>query len=568
GLFAPDQCPHLDAAQITNERLLAAIRALSFFRSDDVLVRVNYRDMGTEELGSVYESLLDLHPRIDVEARPWVFGFVSDVEAGTTRGSARKLTGSYYTPPSLVNELIKSALEPVMEETIKRHPDNPRAALLNLKIIDPACGSGHFLLAAARRMAAELARLETGSDTPDELVRQRALRQVVQHCIYGVDRNPLAVELCRAALWMETLEPGKPLTFLEPHIQCGDSLVGILDPKVLEQGIPDEAYNPLTGDDKAVCRELKRRNRESRRGVQLKLFDLTAIQAAAPAVTSLEQMPEETLADVEAKRKAWAEARASAEWQKAEFMANLYVAAFFAPKTRENKDRVPLTEDLHRVRANLPPRPGLAEAVAELAARYRFFHWHLAFPEVMQRGGFDVVLGNPPWERVKLQEQEFFASRSPSIARAPNKAERERLIAALNRPDADPAERALYQEFEFAKRGAEATSLFLHSSGRYPLTGVGDVNTYAVFAETFLNLMAPGGRAGLIVPTGIATDDSTKRFFAAISSQGRLVSLYDFENRERIFPAVDSRYKFSLLTLGSNVARAEYVFFATRVEHL
>src|SRR5690606_36172111 len=153
-----------------------------------------------------------------------VFGFVSDVEAGTTRGSARKLTGSYYTPPSLVNELIKSALEPVMEETIKRHPENPRAALLNLKIIDPACGSGHFLLAAARRMATELARLETGSDVPDdELVRQRALRQVVQLCIYGVDRNPLAVELCRTALWMETLEPGKPLTFLEPHIQCGDS---------------------------------------------------------------------------------------------------------------------------------------------------------------------------------------------------------------------------------------------------------------------------------------------------------------------------------------------------------
>src|SRR5690606_19497462 len=271
---------------------------------------------------------------------------------------------------------------------------------------------------------------------------------------------------------------------------------------------------------------------------------------------------------VEAKRKAWAAARASADWQKAEFVANLYVAAFFAPKTRENKDRVPLTEDLHRVRANLPPRPGLAEAVAELAARHRFFHWHLAFPEVMQRGGFDVVLGNPPWERVKLQEQEFFASRSPTIARAPNKAERERLIAALNRPDADLAERALYREFESAKRGAEATSLFLHSSGRYPLTGVGDVNTYAVFAETFLDLMAPGGRAGLIVPTGIATDDSTKRFFAAISSRGRLVSLYDFENRERIFPAVDSRYKFSLLTLGSNVARAEYVFFATRVEHL
>ena len=566
GLFAPDQCPHLDATQVTNERLLAAIRALSFFPSDDVLVRVNYRDMGTEELGSVYESLLDLHPRIDVEARPWVFGFVSDVEAGSTRGSARKLTGSYYTPSSLVNELIKSALEPVMEETIKRHPDNPRAALLNLKIIDPACGSGHFLLAAARRMAAELARLETGSDTPDELVRQRALRQVVQHCIYGVDRNPLAVELCRAALWMETLEPGKPLTFLEPHIQCGDSLVGILDPKVLEQGIPDEAYNPLTGDDKAVCRELKRRNRESRRGVQLKLFDLAAMEAAAPAVTSLEQMPEETLGDVEAKRKAWAAARASADWQKAEFMANLYVAAFFAPKTRENKDRVPLTEDLHRVRANLPPRPGLAEAVAELAARHRFFHWHLAFPEVMQRGGFDVVLGNPPWERVKLQEEEFFEARSPQIARAANKAERDRLIKRL-RTSGDIAEKKLYEEFMQAKRNAEATSLFVRGSGRFPLTGIGDVNLYALFAEHALRLLRSTGRAGIIVPTGIATDAPTQRYFNEVVQRKRLVSLFDFRNKG-FFPGAASAQgnRFCLMTLVGERGTSQLPEFAFRLE--
>lgn len=563
GLFSPDQCPHLDAAQITNERLLAAIRALSFFRSDHVLVRVNYRDMGTEELGSVYESLLDLHPRIDVEARPWVFGFVSDVEAGTTRGSARKLTGSYYTPPSLVNELIKSALEPVMEETIKRHPENPRAALLNLKIIDPACGSGHFLLAAARRMAAELARLETGSDVPDdELVRQRALRQVVQHCIYGVDRNPLAVELCRTALWMETLEPGKPLAFLEPHIQCGDSLVGILDPKVLEEGIPDEAYNPLTGDDKAVCRELKRRNRESRRGIQLRLSDLVVMEVAASAVTYLERMPEETLADVEAKRKAWAEARASADWQKAEFMANLYVAAFFAPKTRENKERVPLTEDLHRVRKGLPPRPGLVEAIAELAAKYRFFHWHLAFPEVMQRGGFDVVLGNPPWEVSQLSEVEYFATRWPSIAAKVGE-ERKRAIRTLEKEHPQ-----IWFQYQADLREVEARNLFVRFSGRFELTAYGKINTYALFAELANAIASQDGRVGLIVPTGIATDDSTKKFFTAITAQERLVSLYDFENRKRLFPAVHGQYKFCLLTLGRGMSKADYAFFLTYVQHL
>src|SRR5690606_34159401 len=155
GLFSEDQCRHLEAGRISNERLLEAIRSLSFFRTGSGLARVNYRDMGTEELGSVYESLLELHPVIDVEARPWTFGFVGEANGEKTKGSERKLTGSYYTPAALVNELIKSALEPVMAEAIKANPENPRQALLGLKIVDPACGSGHFLLAAARRMAAE-----------------------------------------------------------------------------------------------------------------------------------------------------------------------------------------------------------------------------------------------------------------------------------------------------------------------------------------------------------------------------------------------------------------------------
>ena len=149
----------------------------------------------------------------------------------------------------------------------------PAKPVLDLKVLDPACGSGHFLLAAARRMAAEIARIEAGVDTSDESARQQALREVVQHCIHGVDRNPLAVELCKTALWIETIEPGKPLTFLDAHIQLGDSLVGLLDPEVIAAGIPGEAYKDLTGDDKATCRSIKKRNSQVGDTVLRSLFD-------------------------------------------------------------------------------------------------------------------------------------------------------------------------------------------------------------------------------------------------------------------------------------------------------
>jgi hypothetical protein len=337
---------------------------------------------------------------------------------------------------------------PVIKRTLREHPAEPREALLKLKIIDPACGSGHFLLAAARRLAAEIARLDAGPDTPGETLRQHALREVVQHGIYGVDRNPLAVELCRTALWMETVEPGKPLTFLDAHIRCGDSLVGVLDPEVMDEGIPDEAYKDLTGDDKKLCGALKKRNKQGKGGgVQGSLFDQQSLQTATVTAVDLDAMPEETLADIEAKRQAWEQAEQDAAHRQAQLRANLFTGAFFAAKTAANGNRVPLTEDLNRIAKGLAPRPELEAAVDALAAEHRFFHWHLAFPEVFAQGGFDVVLGNPPWERIKLQDQEFFAARSPEIADAANKAARDRLIKTLARAEATPGEQALYRAY-------------------------------------------------------------------------------------------------------------------------
>ena len=580
GLFRFDQCSDVMAGSLTNRHLLSAVRSLAFFRTGETLSRVNFRDQDSEELGSVYESLLELHPRLYGESATLRFGFLGLDHAGglgdansedaAVRGSERKRSGSYYTPDSLVQELIRSALEPVIARALEEHREAPREALLQLKVCDPACGSGHFLLAAARRLAHEVARVEAVGDVPDETLRRHALREVVTHCIYGVDKNPLAVELCKTALWLEALEPGRPLGFLDHHIRCGDALVGVLDTGLPESGIPPEAFKPLSGDDGGVCQGLARENREALKALQhqrerLAVLEELPFYAAEPA-SAFEALPEEDLRQVEAKAEAFRESeclvRASSAWG----LADLFVAAFFTPKTPENADLCPTTRDLHRVMQDVPARSGVLQAARKTADEVQAFHWPLVFAEIFAQGGFDVVLGNPPWERIKLQEEEFFSSRSERIAAALNKAARAELISALAGGDA--AERTLHIAFLEARHAAEAASQFAHGSGRYPLTGVGDVNTYALFAETFAHLMNPQGRAGFIVPSGIATDHSTRAFFEAVSTQGRLASLFDFENRKKLFPDVDSRQKFCLMTLGKDIAEAQFAFFTTEVAHL
>lgn len=586
GLFDSDQCPDLDSAVIDNRSLLTALHHLSFFKINNTLARINYRDMDSEELGSVYESLLELVPQINFETRPWSFSFAGI--GGESRGNARKLSGSYYTPDSLVQELIKSALEPVMKKAIDEHPSNPKEALLSLSVIDPACGSGHFLLAAARRIAGELARLEAAPDQPTEKQYRHALRQVIGRCIYGVDLNPMAVELTHMALWLEALEPGKPLSFLDAHIRCGNALVGVLDPAVVQRGIPDDAFKVLTGDDKSVCATLKKKNKQYRQLLEEKTV-ATSLFHAAPDETlpqsHLDQMPEETLADIEAKKKAWAEFLQNETRKRVAQKENLYTAAFFVSKTKDTLAAVPTSEDIHTMIAGAQVSRDTVETASTAAEKFHFFHWKLEFPEVFAKGGFDCVLGNPPWERIKLQEEEFFASRSPLIAAATNKAERAKRIAWLSEgvlaknlyPEQNQlspvsvAEQKVYGEFCDARREAEAASRFAHigknSGGRFPHTGVGDVNLYALFSELVSQIISDKGRSGIIVPSGIATDDSTKAFFAAISQNNQLVSLIDFENREALFKGVHRSYKFCCLTLGRS-AETAFSFFLTNTAQL
>lgn len=589
GLFAQEQCPLLNRCQIDNHHLLAAVFQLGYFRQSTGLTRVNYRDMGAEELGSVYESLLELVPDYQHLSQPHAahLAFVGDEDDASNKGNARKLTGSYYTPDSLVQELIQSALDPVIAHTVQAHPSNPVQALLELTVCDPACGSGHFLLAAARRLADEVAKLRAaavgGAPTPSDY--RHALRDVVSHCIYGVDKNPMAIALAKTALWLEAYTPDRPLTFIDHHLQVGDALLGVLNPKILENGIPDEAYAVLSGDDKATATALKKQNKADLKSwKQVVANDLFAASTLAQNASAVEQLADDTLDGIAAKRSAWAQASQQAGQSTLAKLADTYVAAFLAPKVPQGEKHIPLSGYLWGLlhpNPDQPEKPELAQAAHDLCRAHSVFHWWLAFPQVAAKGGFAVMLGNPPWERIKLQEEEFFATRSPLVAAAKNKAERAKRIELLRQglllhtlyPDVEAAEglsppnhaeMRLHEDFIAARRGAEAASLYAHDSGRYPLTGVGDVNTYALFAESLFQLTAPQGRAGFIVPTGIATDDSTKAYFGHISQTGRLASLLDFENREGIFPAIDSRIKFSLMTLGAAEA-AEFVCFATQV---
>lgn len=564
-LWDPASTAALNDAELENCDFLDALRHLAFIRQGNALRPVDYRNLGAEELGGVYESLLALTPQIGADGASFGFAEFS--------GNERKTTGSYYTPDSLVQCLLDSALNPVVDDAIRgKIGSEAEKAILDLKICDPAVGSGHFLIGAARRLARHLARVRAiaeGESEPSPLLYQRALRDVIGRCIYGVDVNPMATELCRVGLWLEALEPGKPFSFLDHHIRVGHSLLGVLNPVIMDHGIPDRAYKPLTGDDKAVCRDLKTRNHRSGTSVQAGLFAEGGLQPVAAAAAQLDDMPEDTLGDIDRKRTAWETARTAGIRQREAMRGDLFTGAFLAPKTAHSVEAVPLTEDLNRLDKNISMRQRAEDTARDLAQRHRYFHWPTEFPDVMAVGGFDVVLGNPPWERIKLQEQEFFASRRAEIAQAPNKAARERLIQALVAIDASPADRVLHGEFQEAKHAAEAVGQFIRASGRFPLTGVADVNTYALFAEAFLQLLTPSGRAGIIVQSGIATDHSTRHFFREISESGRLRSLYDFENRERLFPGIDSRMKFCLLTLGPRGNEsADFTFFATNIEHL
>ena len=560
-LFREDALDALNDCRLGNRALLEALRALS--QIDDpraqALRSIDYRQLGPEELGSVYESLLELHPRIELAGRRFALA--------TAGGHERKTTGSYYTPRELVEALLDSALEPLLEEA--RQADDPARAILALRACDAACGSGHFLLAAAERMARALATARSDEPEPSPAALQEARRDVVGQCLYGVDSNPMAVELCKINLWQFSLLPGKPLSLLEHRIRVGDSLLGAT-PALLAEGIPDEAFAYLAGDEsKAAVSTLRKVNRRQKRAFkydQKELFEEEQAEARARQAAAFgwaARRREDDFREQHGKERVYEKLAATAEMRQAWLLADAWCAAFVEEK--RGSEELPLTERVWRLLEERPEAPefeGLRERVAALRERYGFFHWHLAFPEIFNRGrgGFDVVLGNVPWDQIQLDAREFFAQRDPTVANARNMTERNRMIRRL--AETKPG---LHADYHAEKRSNDSVKHFIHASGRFPLTSFGRLNKAPLFAELNLHLINERGRVGMILPSGIATDSFNQHFFRHVFESGALRDFYDLENREKLFPDVDSRMKFALMTMQSpdagGEASANFAFF-------
>jgi hypothetical protein len=479
--------------------------------------------------------------------------------------------------------LIKSNLDTLIDTQLKENSITGKVTketleqkLLSITVIDPACGSGHFLLAAARRLADRLAFLRAnGAQLITDDAYRNSLRDVISSCIYGLDLNPLAVELARMSLWLESHEPGKPLSYLDHHIRCGNSLIGVMDFDALSKGVPDDAYKALSGDDKERAAALRKRNRNETTDKERKQFALfeKSLTRAEDALVGLhlqiEKIQNNTIKDIEKKQILFEGILKNKDYHKIKRACDLYTAAFYAEKKKDTV--VPTTADVDNAVKGLNESElsaGVEDAAEHIASENRFFHWRLEFPEIFSNGGFDCVLGNPPWDQIEFKEEEYFAPRESEIAKAVNKATRIKQIETL--AEGNNYEQQLYREYIKAKRDVDSTNIFAHvegkGRGRYPLTGNGRINNYALFAETILQIMHRKGRAGFIVPTGIATDEPTKNYFKYISGTN-LVSLYSFENESLIFPDVHHGFKFCLLSLGESDT-SDFAFFIRNIQQL
>lgn len=494
-LFSREFLGILDGARLANHAFLAAIKALS--QIDDPLTGtprpVDYLNLDSEEFGGMYEGLLSYTPRY----HPADHSFTLTV----TAGNERKKSGSYYTPSELIDVVLAEALDPLIDEA-RRRPD-PVKALLELTVVDPACGSGHFVVAAARRIGAALAEVRTGDTEPSPDAVRAATADVIERCLYGVDLNDLAIEITKVALWLEAFDAGRPFPFLDAHFRVGNALLGTT-PALVKHNVPDAAFAVLGGDDRDWTAKLKARNKAERQADADQLIldfgpDTLNVETGQfhKAAQEADTGTAADLAKLRARADAWRKLETDPDLIAAKLVADAWCAAFVQPKTKA-ADHTSGQGITHATLRTLSENPqgvpdSVVKLVRKLARQYRFFHWHLEFPGIFTvgedgntdpvtgwNGGFSCVIGNPPWERVKIQDKEFFGNLGRAdIENVATAAIRKKMIDDL--AEADPH---LYKAYFDALRQSDATAHLLLKSGRYPLTGQGDVNTYSVFAET------------------------------------------------------------------------------------
>ncbi|WP_448074274.1 Eco57I restriction-modification methylase domain-containing protein [Chryseobacterium koreense] len=387
GIFNRNAIVSIEATKLNNKDVLNVFKSLVTFENENKqTIRVNYADLDVEEFGSVYEGLLEFEP------------VVENAEFRFKQGDDRASSGSHYTPEELVKPLIIHSLDHVIADKLKE--TDPEKALLSITVCDVACGSGHILLSAARRIGFELARIRSNEDQPTPSVLRIAIRDVIKNCIYGVDLNPLAVELCKVALWLEAHDPGEPLNFLDHHIKNGNAIVGLANYEELQNGIASEAFKFLSGDEKGIASACKKRNDEERKLQMSELFDLNAVDGdfvdIQNSMDQFIQMPEKTSEQIEKKAKVYHDLTNGKKWFRFKQLADLQVAQFFIPKTTENKEKL-TTHSKYKTYLNSGTQILDRGASMAIAENKKFFHWFLEFPEVFQQGGFDCILGNPPF---------------------------------------------------------------------------------------------------------------------------------------------------------------------------
>ena len=480
-LFSPARAPIAERCAVEDEIARKALLALSTTTVRSRRTRIDYRDLGVEQLGAVYESVLDYVPAF-AEAR----GGGIELRRG---GGLRKATGSFYTPQSITDYLVRRTLHPLVDAA-------PSDRILRLRVVDPAMGSAAFLVSACRYLAGAYERALIREDAChegdiSEIDRAGFRRQIAQRCLFGVDLNPTAVQLARLSLWLATLSADKPLTFLDHRLVCGDSLLGASPADIARQPPggsvrtrPGQAPTPLFSD------------------VELE----PSLAFAVEERRWMAETSDETAGIVREKEKRLQRLRMATRWKR---LADLWCACWMWPDSTTAPDArvfASLTDHVSKGGTALPDRlaAALLAKSENVSQERRFFHWVLEFPEAyfdengrpLENPGFDAVLGNPPWDML---------------------------------------------------RAASGEKAFFRSSGIYRNQGRGHINRYQVFAERALTLTKRGGRVGLVLPSGFATDHTSAQLRRRILTHSRVDTISAFDNRKAIFP-IHRSVRFMIVT--------------------
>ena len=524
-LFSPARTPLAERRDLDDEAARRAVLALSTRAAPDRAgrERITYRDLGVEQLGAVYETLLDYEPRFSYAPQSRDRGSRPVVTLDSGSG-VRKATGTFYTPQPIADYLVRRTLGPLTR-------DARAEQILQLRIVDPAMGSGAFLVAACRYLAHEYeqALVREGSCSPgdlDENARVAIRRAVAERCLYGVDLNPMAVQLARLSLWLATLAADRPLSFLDHRLQTGDSLLGAW--------VANLRHAPVSRGRRRMDRELPFFDDD-------KVGD--AMREAMPVRFSLESTPNDSLEQVRTKERALAAMTAHnsvlSRWKR---IAHLWCATWFAARDEAAPPAAfgSLSDFVLSGRSDLPRHTAsrYLDAAEAAAAARRFFHWELEYPEVFFDGdgrrraqpGFDAVIGNPPWDMIRADPE---PARLSTVRQAHGRPEQSRRTTSSGR----------------ASRREEASSVvrFTRDSGIYSAQSAGHANRYQLFVERALALTRGGGRLGLVLPSGLATDQGSAGLRRKLFTTCDVDAFVSIDNRRGIFP-IHRSVRFLLLT--------------------